>query len=115
MKKKQIVKWLTATKLLLLPSATLAFSIPPIIISDKDPSILSVINKIVDIILGFTAALAALFIIIGGIRYMASQGNAEAMESAKKTLLYAVVGLLIVVLVKVIINLVTGTATTITG
>lgn len=98
----------------LSPSVALAFTAPIIGISDKNPSILSVIEKIVDIILGLTGALAALFIIIGGIRYMASQGNSEAMESAKKTLLYAVIGLLIVVLVKVIINLVTGTASTIT-
>ena len=100
--KKKIIK-LLAIFTNLSPSIALAFKAPIIGISDKNPSILSVIERVVDIILGITGALAALFIIIGGIRYMASQGNAEATEAAKHTILYSVIGLLVIVLSFIIV------------
>ena len=92
----------------LLPGIALAQiqDAPDIPIINASPNIEAVIIKIINIILGFSAALAVLFLIIGGIRYIISQGNAEAMESAKKTLLYAIIGLLVIVLSLVILNLV---------
>lgn len=42
-------------------------------------------------------ALAVLFIIIGGVMYMVSGGNKSIMDKAKNTLVYAIVGLVIVV------------------
>jgi hypothetical protein len=42
--------------------------------------------------------LAVIFIIIGGIMYMLSGGNKEAAERAKKTIIYAITGLAIVIL-----------------
>lgn len=42
-------------------------------------------------------SIAVLFIIIGGVMYMASGGNKAVMERAKNTLVYAIVGLTIVI------------------
>jgi hypothetical protein len=36
-----------------------------------------------------------IFIIVGGIRYITSAGNPKAIEGAKKTLIYAVGGLIL--------------------
>lgn len=58
--------------------------------------------------LGFAGALAVLFIIIGGIEFIASAGNPQRLEGAKKTLTYAIIGLVIVLLSTVILNLVAG-------
>lgn len=57
---------------------------------------------------------AILMIAIGGQRYVTSHGNQNMMEGAKKTLTWAIVGLLIVILsyaiVKAIISIVVATA-----
>jgi hypothetical protein len=51
------------------------------------------------------AALAALvFLIIGGIRYIVSQGEEEAAEKAKNTILYAIIGLIVIGLSAVVVN-----------
>lgn len=51
-------------------------------------------------------ALAVVMIVLGGLRYMASMGNSQQAEGAKKTILYAVIGLIVVVLSAFIAKLV---------
>lgn len=67
-------------------------------------SITQIIVNIIIYILGFSAALAVLFIIIGGIRYIVSAGNAEAADSAKRMILYAILGLVVILFSYVIVN-----------
>jgi amino acid transporter len=57
-------------------------------------------------VLGFVGAIAVLFIIYAGFQYVTAAGNKEQAEAAKKTLTYAVIGIIIIVLAKVIISLV---------
>jgi hypothetical protein len=45
---------------------------------------------------GIVASLAALMIVIGGIQYMISGGNEEKVASARRTILWAVIGLIVV-------------------
>lgn len=42
------------------------------------------------------AAVALLFIIIGGFRYIISMGNPEGAEKARNTVLYAILGLILI-------------------
>jgi hypothetical protein len=49
-------------------------------------------------ILGLIGIFAVLFIMIGGFRMITSQGNEEAYGVAKKTVTYAVIGLVVAVL-----------------
>lgn len=44
----------------------------------------------------FAGAVAVAFIILGGYRYVTSQGDRDLVEKAKKTLLYAVIGLILI-------------------
>ena len=49
---------------------------------------------------------AVIFIIVGGIKYIFSGGDSAATASAKNTIIYAVVGLVVVILAKQIISFV---------
>lgn len=53
---------------------------------------------------GALAVISVVFIVIGGLRYTLSGGDGNAIASAKKTILYAVVGLVLGVSVFFIMN-----------
>lgn len=67
-------------------------------------TIMEVIESITDWVLGIAGALAVLFIIISGIRYITSAGNQNLQEAAKKNLTSAIIGLVIVLLAFVIVQ-----------
>ncbi len=58
--------------------------------------------------LAVAGAMTVIFIIIGGIRYVISRGDPSEVTKAKNTILYALIGLLIVILAFVIVRFVTG-------
>jgi len=60
------------------------------------------------IALWITGTLSVLFVIIGGIRYVTAHGNEEQAEAAKKTILHAIIGVVIVVLSFVIVRVITN-------
>lgn len=70
-------------------------------------SLLSVVVNILSYVVG---AIAVIMIIISAIRFAASGGNATSVESAKKTLIYAIIGLAVAALAQVIIHLTLTTA-----
>jgi hypothetical protein len=43
-------------------------------------------------------AVAVIFLIIGGLRYVVSNGDSKAVEGAKNTILYAIVGIVVAVI-----------------
>ena len=74
-----------------------------------DPADLSnVIIGIINGIVGSLGLVAVIVIVIGGVNYMTSAGDAGKVEKAKKTILYAAVGLIICVLAFAIVNFVIG-------
>ena len=66
----------------------------------------SFITNIVNILLFLAGAIAVIVIIIGGIRYVMSSGDAGQVQAAKNTILYAVVGLVVVIMAYAIVNFV---------
>jgi uncharacterized membrane protein YozB (DUF420 family) len=72
-----------------------------------DPAGLGV--RIVNFLLIAAGAIAVIFLIIGGIRYMISSGNSDQIEKAKHTILYAIIGIVIVIFSYVIVNTIQGT------
>jgi len=64
------------------------------------------IKTIVNILLFVLGAIAVIMIIIGGIRYTTSNGDSGQVSSAKNTILYAVVGLVVAILAYAIVNFV---------
>ncbi len=63
-----------------------------------------VITTITNTLLFVVGALAVVMIIVGGIRYAISGGNASSVTAAKNTVLYAVVGLIIAFLAFAAVN-----------
>ena len=53
--------------------------------------------------------MAVIMIIWGGIRYVLSAGNSAALTSAKNTIMYAVIGLIVAILAYTIVNFVINT------
>lgn len=51
---------------------------------------------------------AVIVIIIGGIRYASSNGDASGVKSAKDTILYAVVGLIVIIMAAAITGFIIG-------
>jgi len=56
----------------------------------------AVLGNIMNYLRGIAGTIAVIFIIVGGIMYMSSGGNKAVMERAKNTLVYAMVGLVVV-------------------
>lgn len=69
------------------------------------------VTSIIDILLWIVGILAVLFVIIGGIRYILSSGNEEAAEAAKKMIIHAVLGVVIVILSFVMIRVIVSALT----
>jgi type IV secretory pathway VirB2 component (pilin) len=63
-----------------------------------------VLPKIVSLMFYFAGVIALIIIIVSGIRYMTSGGDTQKTAGAKSALLYAVVGLLLVVLARAIVG-----------
>jgi TRAP-type C4-dicarboxylate transport system permease small subunit len=62
--------------------------------------------KVLEIALSLIGAISALFIIIGGFKYVAARGNEEQQEAAKKTLTGAVIGLVFALLAFSIVRII---------
>lgn len=66
------------------------------------------LQTVLQILFGVLAAVAVLFVVIGGFRYVISEGDPEAMGRAKGTIIYAVVGLLIALTAESIVSFALG-------
>ncbi|MEX1997678.1 MAG: pilin [Candidatus Andersenbacteria bacterium] len=71
-------------------------------------SLSGAIQTIVNVMLMIVGVIAAVMLIIGGVRYIISQGDEDQTEKAKNTILYALIGLIVIGLSAVIINFVLG-------
>ena len=65
----------------------------------------SVIN-ILNVIIGLLSVVCVIVIIIGGVQYMTSTGDAGKVKKAKDTIMYAIIGLVVCGLAAVIVNFV---------
>ncbi len=82
------------------PSATFSH------IGDNGVSgIVNTITKFGGWLLLIAGALAVVMVVIGGLRYMTSMGNSQQAEAAKKTITYAIIGLIVIVLSAFIVRL----------
>lgn len=70
------------------------------------------VKKVINIISVLVGVVAVIMIIVGGFRYITSGGSTEKVTAAKNTILYALVGLIIVALAQVIVRFVLTKATT---
>lgn len=65
-----------------------------------------VFSKISSVLLFIVGAVAVIMIVIGGLRYVISGGDSSQVQSAKNTILYALVGIIVAILAYAAVNFV---------
>lgn len=74
--------------------------------TDTSQKAQSMVGIVINIILMIIGVIAVIMIIVGGIRYTLSGGDAGSTKSAKDTIMYAVIGLIVALLGFAIVNFV---------
>jgi type IV secretory pathway VirB2 component (pilin) len=67
-----------------------------------------IIENVLSYILGFLALIAVIVIIIAGFRLIFSQGEEGAKDKAKKTIFYAIIGLIVIVFAEFLVSFFLG-------
>jgi hypothetical protein len=71
-----------------------------------DQGLNNTIRNIINVLSAIVGVVAVIMIIVGGFRYITSGGDSAQIASAKNTLLYALIGLVIAALAQVIVRFV---------
>lgn len=68
----------------------------------------TLVNNALNVAYLVVGIIAVLMLIYAGIAYSISAGDARKIEEAKKTIVYSIVGLIVVILASVITNFIVG-------
>src|SRR6266403_1431041 len=71
---------------------------------DATTKIDNLVHTIVNLLSAIVGIVAVIMIIVGGFRYITSGGNDTSVTSAKNTILYAIIGLVVVALAQIIVR-----------
>lgn len=74
--------------------------------SGNNTTVNSIIATVINIISFIVGVVAVVMIMIGGFKYITSSGDSSNIQSAKNTILYAIVGLVIVATAQIIVRFV---------
>ena len=81
----------------------------------SDTDLPSLLVRVINILLSIAGLVAVIFLIVGGFRYITAGGNEENAEAGKKTIINAIIGIVVIILsfviVRVISNAVLGNRT----
>lgn len=66
------------------------------------------VGDVINTLFLVAGAIAVIIIIVAGIRYITSTGDSSRVQTAKDALLYAVIGLVVVILARMIVGFVIG-------
>jgi heme/copper-type cytochrome/quinol oxidase subunit 2 len=66
------------------------------------------VQNLLNIVFVIVGAVSVMMVVIGGIKYAASQGDPQATAKAKGTIIYAVVGLVLAIFAVAIVDFVFG-------
>lgn len=75
----------------------------------------NIAKNVVNIFSYIVGAIAVIMIIYGGFRYITSGGSSDGVGAAKNTLIYAIIGLIIVALAQIIVQFVLSQSADITS
>lgn len=74
--------------------------------SDSTAKINNLVHSIINLLSAIVGVVAVVMIIVGGLRYITSGGNDASVTGAKNTILYAIIGLVIVAVAQIIVRIV---------
>jgi multisubunit Na+/H+ antiporter MnhB subunit len=66
----------------------------------------NVIQAIINTVIFVVGIVAVVMVILGGIKYSTSQGDSGKVKSAKDTIMYGIIGLVVAILAFAIVNFV---------
>ncbi len=69
-------------------------------------SVTSLLRVVTNTLLFVAGAVAVVMIVLGGLKYITSNGNADQIKSAKNTIMYAVIGLVVAIAAYAIVGFV---------
>lgn len=108
MKMKPLLKAFQTLALLCVPAIAVAAGPTRVQSQSNIGSLQEVVTAIFNVLMIFLPSIAVLYIVVAGYRYIISQGNPDLAEKAKKSLSYAVWGVIIaiasVVFIKMVAN-----------
>jgi len=70
----------------------------------NNDDVFTIMKNVINILLTVVGIVAVIMIIVGGIKYITSAGDSSGVSSAKNTILYAVVGLVVALMAFAIVN-----------
>ncbi|MBQ6461391.1 hypothetical protein IJJ36_03105 [Candidatus Saccharibacteria bacterium] len=68
----------------------------------------TLVTNLVGWVIGIAGVVSAIFLVIGGVGYITSSGDANKLQKSKNTITYALIGLAIVGLSEIIVSVVSG-------
>lgn len=74
----------------------------------SESSVTGFILRVINIALALAGLIAVFFLILGGFRYITSMGNEETTGQAKKIILNAIIGIVVIILSFVIIRVISN-------
>jgi len=72
--------------------------------NDATSKINNMVHTVVNLMSAVVGIVAVIMIIVGGFRYITSGGNDTSVTAAKNTILYAIIGLVVVALAQIIVR-----------
>lgn len=84
-------------------------------VNDTSTNFNTLLKRIINIFSAIVGVIAVIMIIVGGLKYITSGGESSNVSGAKNTIIYALVGLIIVALAQFIVRFVLSNANTSIG
>lgn len=72
----------------------------------NDNNLMTTLNQIINVIIGVIGFIAVIVIILGGVQYTTSAGDSGKVKTARNTIMYGIIGLIIALLAYSIVNFV---------
>ncbi len=72
--------------------------------------VVAILGRVGDLLIGFAVPIATIMVIVSGFYFMTAQGDPGKIDKAKSVLLWALIGMAVVLLAKAAISLVQGLA-----
>jgi hypothetical protein len=83
--------------------------------TDGTDGVNKIVNLVITIFSWLVGVVSVVMIIVGGFKYVTSGGESAGVTSAKNTILYAIVGLIIVAVAQIIVHFVLGNVNSAAG
>jgi len=74
--------------------------------TDSGTNVNNIVNTVITVFSWVVGVVSVIMIIVGGFKYVTSGGESNGVTSAKNTILYAIVGLIIVAVAQIVVRFV---------